>query len=79
MRKLNYSFKKGCGKVSQEDYMKLQDELFDVLGCKTKQHYYQKKAKIPNIPAHVKESIENVFKKYGINNPDDIWDITEVK
>lgn len=79
VKNLNYSFFKGTRKVKYEDYKSLQEELQVVLGTKTKQHYYQKRKRISNIPAQEKEAIENVFAKYGITNPDDIWDISEIK
>ena len=49
VKNLNYSFLKGIRKVKYEDYMPLQNELIEALGIKTKQHYYQKRKRIPNI------------------------------
>ncbi len=77
VKKIYYSFLKGTQKVSKESYMELQASLMNVLGCSTKQHYYQKRKCIPNIPAHVKEDVEKVFNSYGIDDPNDIWDIQE--
>ncbi|WP_446788225.1 hypothetical protein [Macellibacteroides fermentans] len=79
IQKLNYSFKKGCGKVAKDSYMTLQEELMKTLGCSTTQQYYQKRKGIVNIPVNVKEAIEAVFVKYDIDNPDEIWEITVVK
>lgn len=76
-QKKNYSFLKGCGKVAAKDTLDLRKELVKVLGCKSVNHFYKKRKSYPNMPAHVKEEIETVFEKYGITNPDDIWDITE--
>jgi hypothetical protein len=78
IEKLNYSFKKGCGKVMKEDYSKLQKKIMEFLGCKHRQHYYNKRRSYPNMPAHVKVGIEAIFLEFGINNPDDIWNITPI-
>lgn len=73
---LNYSFLKGTRKVKYEDYMLLQEDLMKALGTKTKQHYYQKRKRITNIPVQEKEAVEKVFAKYEITYPNEIWDIT---
>ena len=73
----NYSFLPGCGKVSKEEYSKLQSELRELLGCKTRQHYYRKRKYYPDMPCHVMEAIEAIFKKYGVA-PEDIWTITDI-
>jgi len=77
IKKVTYSFKKGCHKVSKESYMELQKTLMECMGCSTTQQYYQKRKGITNIPVNVKQAIEGVFADFGIDNPDDIWDITE--
>lgn len=76
--KKNYSFLRGCNKVSREDYPKIQQELKEYLGCATMQYYYHKRKNYPDMPVHVKEDIEAIFSKYGVNKPDDIWEITEI-
>ena len=73
---LNYSFLKGTRKVKYEDYMPLQEDLMKALGTKTKQHYYQKRKRITNSPVQEKEAVEKVFAKYGITDPNEIWNIT---
>ncbi|WP_337941454.1 hypothetical protein [Parabacteroides sp.] len=78
VKNLNYSFLKGTRKVKYEDYKSLQNDLMNALGTKSKQHYYQKRKRIQNIPAQEKEAVEDVFKRYGITDPKEIWDITEV-
>lgn len=78
VKNLNYSFFKGTRKVKYEDYKSLQIDLMSILGTKSKQHYYQKRKRIQNIPAQEKEAVEEVFKRYGITDPKEIWDITEV-
>lgn len=77
IQNLNYSFLKGTQKVKYEDYMSLQNDLMEALGTKSKQHYYQKRKRIQNIPVQEKDVIEKVFVKYGITDPEEIWEITE--
>lgn len=76
-QKLNYSFAKGCGKVSKENYSALNAELKEFLNCSTAQYYYLRRKKYVDMPAHVKTGIESIFSKYGIS-PEDIWEITPV-
>lgn len=76
---MNYSFVKGCVKVSKENYRQLNDELKNFLGCKTLQYYYVKRKRYVDMPEHVKKGIEQIFSKYGVSNPEDIWDITPVQ
>lgn len=76
IKNLNYSFLKGTRKVKYEDYMALQEDLMTALGTKSKQHYYQKRKRIQNIPVQEKDVVEKVFAKYGITDPQEIWDIT---
>lgn len=76
IQNLNYSFLKGTRKVKYEDYMALQEDLMAALGTKSKQHYYQKRKRIQNIPVQEKDVVEKVFAKYGITDPQEIWDIT---
>lgn len=75
-KKLNYSFLPGTQKVAKEDYNKLKCDLMTILGCKSTQYYYRKRKCISNIAAHLKEAIERVFAKYGIDSSE-IWEIKE--
>lgn len=69
----------GLDKVAKSEYSKIQTEIILFLGC-SKQDYYRKRSCYANIPAHIKEGIEIIFKKYEINNPECIWEIrTEEK
>lgn len=77
-QRMNYSFLKGCGKVCKEDYSKLNAELKKYLGCKTMPHYYLRRKRYIDMPSHVKNGIESIFAKYGITNPENIWDITPI-
>jgi hypothetical protein len=76
IQSLVYSFKPGTGKVSVNDAGKLNKELSDLLGCKTRQYYNRRRNGIVNIPAQTKEAIEGVFAKYGVT-PDEIWKVYE--
>lgn len=76
--RMNYSFLKGCLKVPKERYKEVQLKLQAFLGCKTPQHYYKKRKSFPDIPAHIKSGIENIFSEYGID-PADIWTITPIE
>lgn len=76
--KMNYSFKPGCDKVTRQDYLKLRMEIMDLLGCKTLQHFYKRRAGIPNISVQAKSEIEKIFQNYDVS-PEDVWEITEVK
>lgn len=76
-KRKNYSFLPGCGKVSKEDYPKLQEELRTLLGCKTRQHFYKKRKHFPDMPFHVMHDIESIFEKYGVA-AEDVWEITDM-
>lgn len=78
MQRMNYSFLKGCVKVSKENYRSLNNELRNFLGCKTLQYYYVKRKRYVDMPEHVKKGIENIFAKYGVEDPAEIWDIRPV-
>lgn len=74
--KLNYSFLPGTQKVAKEDYKKLQADLMKILGCNSTQYYYRKRKCIPNLAAHLKVAIEEVFAKYGVDSSE-VWNITD--
>lgn len=76
--KMNYSFAPGCGRVSKADYRNLNEELRQYLGCKSMTHYYYKRKRYVDIPAHIKEGIEEIFAKYNVL-PEFIWEITPLK
>lgn len=71
-----YSFTPGLELLSKLDYSKIQGEIIDFLGC-SKQDYYRKRACYINIPAHIKEGIELIFKKYNVNDISSIWKISD--
>lgn len=71
-----YSFTPGLELLSKSDYGKIQGEIIDFLGC-SKQDYYRKRACYINIPAHIKEGIEEIFAKYTISESHLIWEIKD--
>lgn len=71
-----YSFTPGLELLSKSDYGKIQGEITEFLGC-SKQDYYRKRTCYINIPAHIKEGIEAIFKKYNINDLSSIWKISD--
>ncbi|QIK59540.1 hypothetical protein G7050_06730 [Dysgonomonas sp. HDW5A] len=76
IEKKYYSFTPGLELLSKSDYGKIQGEIIDFLGC-SKQDYYRKRTCYVNIPAHIKEGIELIFKKYEINDLNSIWEIKD--
>ena len=75
VRKVHYSFKKGCSKIPKGKFQEANVKLMEACGCSTLQAYYNKRKDYVNIPAHVKEEVEYIFSKYGILDPDEIWEI----
>lgn len=75
IKNLSYSFLKGLQKVTKEDYPIIQNQLYNFLGCSSQPEYYRKRKSYVNIPAHIKEGVEAIFLKYGIN-PEEVWEIT---
>lgn len=76
IEKKYYSFTPGLELLSKADYSKIQGEIIVFLGC-SKQDYYRKRNCYINIPAHVKDGIELIFKKYNIGDIDTIWEIKD--
>lgn len=77
-KRMNYSFLKGCGKVSKEDYAQLNKDLKEYLHCKSDQYYYLKRKRYVDMPEHVKKDIEEIFSRYDVN-AEDVWIITDIK
>ena len=75
VKNLFYSFLPGTGKVAKQDYSNLQDRLYEAMGCSSLPEYYRKRKRYMNIPAHLKQSIEDVFNEFGVDSTD-IWNIT---
>ncbi|SHF53395.1 hypothetical protein SAMN05444362_107150 [Dysgonomonas macrotermitis] len=69
-----YSFMPGLDRIAKSEYNKIQAEIIRFLGC-SKQDYYRKRTCYPNIPAHIKEGIEAIFRQFDINAPDQVWEI----
>lgn len=72
--KVHYSFRPGCDMLKSSDVSAVEAELKEVMGIKFDTEFYKKRKDYPNIPAFLKERIEKVFSKYGVNVRD-IWDI----
>lgn len=68
---------KGVGKVPIKDSRQLQLQLFEAMGCSSWAQYYRRRKGYFNIPFHTKIEIEKIFAKFGITNPEDIWEMTE--
>ncbi len=68
----------GLDKIAKSEYSKIQNEIILFLGC-SKQDYYRKRSCYVNIPAHIKEGIEAIFKKYLIDDCEYIWEIKDTE
>lgn len=68
----------GLEKIAKSEYSKIQTEIILFLGC-SKQDYYRKRNCYVNIPAHIKEGIEVIFKRYMIEEPECIWEIRDTE
>ena len=68
--KKKYAFKKGLDQVKRKDVKNVKMELMNVLGIKTRWGLDQRI--LGNVEPRISEAeaIEDVFKKYGIN---DFW------
>lgn len=62
--------------VPKSEYTDIQSEIILFLGC-SKQDYYRKRICYANIPAHIKEGIEEIFKKHNLSDPKLIWSIKD--
>lgn len=74
--KLDYSCKDAFALLTVRDAKEAREKLMEIYGCNTKQQFYQRRKRYTNIPAHVKEQVEQMFQEYGIQKSD-VWKITE--
>lgn len=74
IRKVHYSFRPGFNMLKLSDIPIVKAEIKEVLGLNFDTDFYRKRKDYPNIPAFIKEDIEKIFAKYGVNKRD-IWDI----
>lgn len=75
-RIIHYSFKKAFNCVTLADSKAIKAEIMEILGDVTAARFYQVRRDYPNIPAHIKQEIEEIFLKYGVSESE-IWDIWE--
>lgn len=75
-RIIHYSFKKAFNCVTLADIKAIKAEIMEILGDVTIARFYQVRRDYPNIPAHIKQEIEEIFLKYGVSESE-IWDIWE--
>lgn len=75
-RIIHYSFKKAFNCVTLADSKAIKAEIMEILGDVTVARFYQVRRDYPNIPAHIKQEIEEIFLRYGVSKSE-IWDIWE--
>lgn len=75
-RIIHYSFKKAFNCVTLADSKTIKAEIMEILGDVTVARFYQVRRDYPNIPAHIKQEIEEIFLRYGVSESE-IWDIWE--
>lgn len=75
-RIIHYSFKKAFNCVTLADSKAIKAEIMEILGDVTVARFYQVHRDYPNIPAHIKQEIEEIFLRYGVSESE-IWDIWE--
>lgn len=73
---IHYSFKKAFNCVTLADSKAIKAEIMEILGDVTAARFYQVRRDYPNIPAHIKQEIEEIFLRYGVSESE-IWDIWE--
>lgn len=75
-RIIHYSFRKAFDKLTLGDGRAVKSEIIEVLGDVSVARFYQIRRDYPNIPAYVKQEIEQIFLKYGVLESE-IWEIWE--
>lgn len=76
MKIKHYSCKPGIDLVPKKDQEELRLNLMEIFGNPCYATYYNKINDYRNIPWHVKEAIEVVFKRFGVAS-DKVWKIWE--
>lgn len=72
----DYSFANGLQLLSVEAYKKVNEEIYSFLHCTSRSQYSTYKKHFKNVPQHIYAGINEIFAKYGICNPSDIWTIS---
>lgn len=75
-RIIHYSFRKAFDKLTLGDGGAVRSEIIEVLGDISAARFYQIRRDYPNIPAYIKQEIEQIFLKYGVLESE-IWEIWE--
>lgn len=75
-RIIHYSFRKAFDKLTLGDGKAVKSEIIEVLGDVSVARFYQIRRDYPNIPAYIKQEIEQIFLKYGVLESE-IWEIWE--
>ena len=75
-RIIHYTFRKAFGKLTLGDGRAVRSEIIEVLGDISAARFYQIRRDYPNIPAYIKQEIEQIFLKYGVLESE-IWEIWE--
>lgn len=74
IRKVHYSFKRGFDKLKLSDLLAVRAEIMEAMGVKYNTEFYKKRNDYVNIPLFLKEEIDKIFEKYGVDSRE-IWDI----
>lgn len=76
----DYSFAPGLQKLRQllpvDTFKKVNEDIYNLLGCTSRSQYSMYKRNIRNVPHHIYIGINEVFGRYGFHNPSDIWTIS---
>jgi hypothetical protein len=75
-RIIHYSFRKAFDKLTLGDGKAVKSEIIEALGDVSVARFYQIRRDYPNIPAYIKQEIEQIFLKYGVLESE-IWEIWE--
>jgi hypothetical protein len=74
IEKVHYSCKPGFEQLKLSDIPAVKAEIKQIMGVKYDTEFYRKRNDYPNIPSFIKEDIEAVFERYGVNKRE-IWSI----
>ena len=76
MKVVHYSCKPGIELVPKKGQDELRIKLNEAFGNQSYASYFNKIRDYRNIPYHIKEEIDAIFREYGIE-PDQVWNIWE--
>ncbi|MCQ2189665.1 MAG: hypothetical protein MJZ00_07120 [Paludibacteraceae bacterium] len=75
IEKIDYSCKDAFTLLTIKDAKEARKKLMVIYGCTTLQQFYQRRKKYTNIPAHIKDKVEEMFNSYGVPK-NLVWKIT---